>query len=111
MGVGGSSSLEKYTSRKKMFYVLGTMGCMDSVELLAHIMTGGRVLCGVTGSRKGSVQLAVQWLLEQSWNVSQPACSLCLTVLFKAAESLGKCSFLCSCEVGSHLPASRLDVF
>lgn len=67
----GSASLEKYTSRNEMVYVLGTIGCMDSVELLAYILAGGRLLCGVTGSRKSSVQLAVQWLLEESCNGSQ----------------------------------------
>lgn len=68
--MGWSSSLKKYTSRNEMFYILGTTGCMDSVELVAH-MAGGRLLWGVTGSKKGSVQLAVQWLLEESCNVSQ----------------------------------------
>lgn len=88
-----------------MFYILGIIDCMDSVELLAYIMAEGKLLCGLTGRRKSSVSLAVQWLLEEICNVSQPACSLCPVVLFNTVESLGKCSFLCSCEVGSHLPA------
>lgn len=61
MDVEGSSALKKCTSGNEMFYILGTIDCMDSVELLAYIMAGGRLLCGVTGSIKSSVQLCACW--------------------------------------------------